>query len=44
LQVSEARITCRLPDKPPAPGAELAVTAIDPPYFNQEIGGAGLKG
>ena len=36
LKVGEATITCRLPDRPPAPGAELAVTAIDPPYFRSD--------
>ena len=36
LKVGEATITCRLPERPPAPGAELAVTAIDPPYFRSD--------
>jgi ABC-type sulfate/molybdate transport systems ATPase subunit len=33
LRVGEAMITCRLPDKPPALGAEFTITALDPPYF-----------
>jgi molybdate transport system ATP-binding protein len=40
LKVSETVITCRLPGRPPSPGAELAVTAIDPPYFSSEDGTA----
>jgi hypothetical protein len=34
LQVGDAAVTCRLPDKPPASGAEIVVTVLDPPYFN----------
>jgi hypothetical protein len=36
LRVGEATITCRLPDKPPAPDAEFTVTALDPPYFSSD--------
>jgi ABC-type sulfate/molybdate transport systems ATPase subunit len=36
LRVSDATITCRLPDKPPAIGAELVVTALDPPCFGPD--------
>jgi molybdate transport system ATP-binding protein len=36
LQVGEATITCRLPDRPPTPDAEFTVTALDPPFFNSE--------
>jgi molybdate transport system ATP-binding protein len=36
LRVGEAAITCRLPDKPPALGAEFTVTALDPPYFGPD--------
>ncbi|HLN67301.1 MAG TPA: ABC transporter ATP-binding protein [Streptosporangiaceae bacterium] len=36
LRVGEATITCRLLDKPPAPGAEFTVTALDPPYFEPD--------
>jgi len=34
LRVDGAVITCRLPDKPP--GGEVAVTALDPPYFGPD--------
>jgi len=40
LRVGEAVITGRLPDKPPAPGGEAIVTALDPPYFGAD--GMGL--
>ena len=45
LRVGETTITCRLLDKPPAPGAEFTVTALDPPYFEPDrsapaVGGA----
>jgi hypothetical protein len=33
LRVGEATITCRLPDKPPTPGDEFAITVLEPPYF-----------
>jgi ABC-type sulfate/molybdate transport systems ATPase subunit len=33
LRVSEAAITCRLPDKPPVSDGEFVVTVLDPPYF-----------
>jgi ABC-type sulfate/molybdate transport systems ATPase subunit len=36
LRVGEAMITCRLPDKPPAPDSEFTVTALDPPYFGSD--------
>jgi thiamine transport system ATP-binding protein len=36
LRVGESLITCRLPGKPPAPGGEFAVTALDPPYFGSD--------
>ena len=36
LRVGEATIICRLLDKPPAPGAEFTVTALDPPYFEPD--------
>jgi ABC-type sulfate/molybdate transport systems ATPase subunit len=37
LRVGEtAMVTCRLPDKPPALGGELVVTALDPPYFDSD--------
>lgn len=34
LRVGDTAITCRLPDKPPGHGGELAVTILDPPYFS----------
>jgi molybdate transport system ATP-binding protein len=36
LQVGESLITCRLSAKPPAPGAEFTVTALDPPFFGSD--------
>ena len=36
LRIGEDMITCRLPDRPPAPGGELTVTVLDPPYFGSE--------
>jgi ABC-type sulfate/molybdate transport systems ATPase subunit len=36
LRVGDETITCRLPDKPPAPGREFTVTALDPPYFGPD--------
>ncbi len=36
LQVAQTAITCRLPDKPPAPNSELIVTVLDPPYFGPD--------
>jgi molybdate transport system ATP-binding protein len=36
LRLGEAVITCRLPDKPPAPDSEFTVTALDPPYFGSD--------
>jgi len=36
VRVGEETITCRLPDKPPAPGTETAVTVLDPPYFGAD--------
>lgn len=36
LRVGQESITCRLVDKPPASGAEFAVTALDPPYFGPD--------
>jgi molybdate transport system ATP-binding protein len=36
LRIGEAMITCRLPDRPPAPGSEFAVTALDPPCFGAD--------
>jgi molybdate transport system ATP-binding protein len=33
LRTSGTQITARLPDRPPAPGYELTVTALDPPLF-----------
>jgi molybdate transport system ATP-binding protein len=36
LRVGEAVITCRLPDKPPAIGGQLTVTALDPPHFGPD--------
>ena len=40
LRIGEAMITCRLTEKPPDPGSEFAVTALDPPYFGPD-GSAG---
>jgi ABC-type sugar transport system ATPase subunit len=40
LRIGEDMITCRLPDKPPAPGGEFVITALDPPRFGPD--GAGL--
>jgi molybdate transport system ATP-binding protein len=36
LQVGGVVITCRLPDKPSAPGAGTVVTVLDPPYFGAD--------
>ncbi len=36
LRVGEAAVTCRLPDKPAASGAEVVVTVVDPPYFKPD--------
>jgi molybdate transport system ATP-binding protein len=36
LRIGEAMITCRLPDRPPAPGSQFAVTALEPPYFGAD--------
>jgi len=36
VQVGDALITCRLPDRPPDPGGEAVVTALDPPYFGTD--------
>jgi ABC-type sulfate/molybdate transport systems ATPase subunit len=33
LRIGGAAVICRLPDRPPAPGGDLTVTALDPPYF-----------
>jgi len=36
LRIGDAAITCRLPDKPPAAEARLAVTVLDPPRFGAD--------
>jgi len=36
VRVGEELITCRLPDKPPAPGTDTVVTVLDPPYFGAD--------
>jgi ABC-type thiamine transport system ATPase subunit len=36
LAIGATTITCRLPDKPPAAGGELIVTALDPPRFTAD--------
>jgi molybdate transport system ATP-binding protein len=36
LRVGDAMITCRLPDKPTPTDGEVAVTALDPPYFGTD--------
>jgi ABC-type sulfate/molybdate transport systems ATPase subunit len=36
LQIGDVPVTCRLPDKPPASGAELTITVLDPPYFGPD--------
>jgi ABC-type thiamine transport system ATPase subunit len=36
LKVGDTIITCQLPDKPPDRDTQLAVTAIDPPYFGAD--------
>ena len=36
VRIAEETITCRLADKPPDVGRELAVTVLDPPYFGTE--------
>jgi len=36
LRVGDAAVTCRLPDKPPAPGTDLSITVLDPPYFDSD--------
>jgi molybdate transport system ATP-binding protein len=36
LAIGATVITCRLPDKPPAAGGELIVTALDPPRFTAD--------
>jgi ABC-type sulfate/molybdate transport systems ATPase subunit len=41
VQVGDALITCRLPDRPPDPGGEALVTVLDPPYFGAD--GAALR-
>jgi molybdate transport system ATP-binding protein len=41
LRIGAAAITCRLPDKPPAPGGELTVTVLEPPFFGADGRAAG---
>ena len=36
LRVGDAMIICRLPDKPGPTDGEIAVTALDPPYFGAD--------
>ncbi len=36
VRVDDTVITCRLPDKPSAPGGEIVVTVLDPPYFGAD--------
>jgi ABC-type sulfate/molybdate transport systems ATPase subunit len=36
VRVGDAVMTCRLPDKPPAPGGDVVVTALNPPYFGAD--------
>ena len=36
LRLSQAVITCRLPDRPPSPGDEMVVTALSPPHFKPD--------
>jgi ABC-type sulfate/molybdate transport systems ATPase subunit len=36
LRLSQAVITCRLPDRPPPPEGQLVVTALSPPYFGAD--------
>ncbi len=36
LRIGEETITCRLPDKPPAPDAEYTITALDPPNYSPD--------
>jgi ABC-type sulfate/molybdate transport systems ATPase subunit len=37
FQMDDATVvTCRLADRPPVPGGELVVTALDPPYFDSD--------
>jgi hypothetical protein len=38
MRIGEVMITCRLPDKPPAPDGKFTVTALDPPYFGADGG------
>ncbi|MGO8891277.1 MAG: hypothetical protein ACLQB1_16495, partial [Streptosporangiaceae bacterium] len=44
LQVAEATITCRLADRPPVADGEFTVTALDPPYFDQNGGAVRADG
>jgi ABC-type sulfate/molybdate transport systems ATPase subunit len=36
LRVGEETIACRLREKAPSPGTELAITVLDPPYFSSD--------
>jgi ABC-type Fe3+/spermidine/putrescine transport system ATPase subunit len=36
FRVSQAVVTCRLPDRPPPPETELVVTVLSPPFFNSD--------
>jgi molybdate transport system ATP-binding protein len=36
LRVGDAAVTCHLAGKPSAPGDELTVTVLDPPYFGSD--------
>jgi ABC-type sugar transport system ATPase subunit len=38
LAIGAATITCRLPERPAAPGGEMVVTAVDPPWFGPSGG------
>jgi ABC-type sulfate/molybdate transport systems ATPase subunit len=37
-------VTCRLPERPAAPGGEMVVTAIDPPYFGPAGAAIAIRG
>ncbi len=41
MRIGATAITCRLPDRPPAPGGELTVTVLEPPCFGSDGRAAG---
>ena len=44
LRVADQAVTCRVADRPPGPGRELVVTALDPPWFGPDGAAASPPG